>query len=155
MKKLALNQTAGKALKTLTLCVMMLLAGTMSAFAQRGERGGANMEERMKAQMDELITALALPAEKSELVRGILTEEAKARTTIFQGFQGQDRNARQAMRQEMTELESQTKEKLSAVLSAEEMEKYTKIQSEMRERRRSQFGGSRGGRGGGTQPRVN
>lgn len=136
------------------LCVMLLLAGTMSAFAQRGERGGGNMEERMKAQMDELITALALPEEKSELVRGILAEEAKERTTIFQGFQGQDRNARQAMRQEMTELDSRTKEKLSAVLSEEEMEKYTKIQSEMRERRRSQFGGGRAGRGG-TQPRVN
>ena len=137
------------------LCVMLLLAGTMSAFAQRGERGGgANMEERMKAQMDELITALSLPEEKSALVRGILSEEAKERATIFQGFQGQDRNARQAMRQEMTELEGRTKEKLSAVLSEEEMEKYTKIQSEMRERRRSQFGGGRGGRGG-TQPRVN
>ncbi|MEM8484370.1 MAG: hypothetical protein AAF564_02420 [Bacteroidota bacterium] len=155
MKTLALNQTMGKALKTLTLCVMLLLAGTLSAFAQRGERGGgANMEERMKAQVEELVTALALPDEKSELVRGILSEEAKERTTIFSGFQGQDRNARQAMREEMNELTSRTNEKLAAVLSEEEMEKYTKIQAEMRERRRSEFGG-RGGRGGGAQPRVN
>ncbi len=143
---------SGLVLKTLTLCLMLLSASAMSAFAQRGG-GGADMAERMKAQVDELVKALALPEEKSELVRGILEEEANERATIFQGFQGQDRNARQAMREEMNELQTRTNEKLSAVLSEEEMEKYTKMQAEMRERRRSQFG-ERGGRGGG-QPRVN
>ena len=120
---------------------------TPDAFAQRN--GRQNMQERMKEQINEVVTALALSDEKEVQVRGILEEEANERATIFQGAQGQDRNARRMMREEMAQLTERTNEKLTAVLSEEEMEKYNKIQSEMRERRRAQFGG-RGGRGAGS-----
>ena len=127
--------------------VLFAFVATPAAFAQGG--GSQNMEERMKAQIDEVVKALALSEEKSVQVRGILEEESRERMTIFQGSQGQDRNARRMMREEMNELGERTNEKLAAVLSEEEMEKYTKIQKEMQERRRAQFGGRRGGRGGG------
>ena len=75
---------------------------TPAVFAQGG--GFQNMEERMKAQIDEVVKALALSEEKSVQVRGILEEESRERMTIFQGSQGQDRNARRMMREEMNEL---------------------------------------------------
>lgn len=130
-----------------SLVMLVLLLSASPALAQR--QGGQNMQERLKAQIDEVVKGLALSEEKEVQVRGILEEQAKERATIFQGFQGQDRNARQMMREEMNELNKRTNEKLSAVLSEEEMKNYEKIQAEMRERQRSQFGGRRGGRGAG------
>ncbi|MFK7846320.1 MAG: hypothetical protein AB8G77_13565 [Rhodothermales bacterium] len=137
----------GKGLAVLFLC---LVCSVPAAMAQRP--GGQDMAERMKAQVDEVVKALGLQGEKEVQVRQILGTESEERASIMQGFQGQDRNARQAMREEMTELGERTSEKLAAVLSEEEMEKYKKVQAEIQERRRSQFGGRRGGGG---QPRIN
>ena len=139
------------AIASITIMLVMLCSAPAS-FAQG--RGGQNMAERMKAQADEVVKALALTGEKEVQVRGILEAETKERASIFEGFQGQDRNARQMMREEMTELGERTTEKLKAVLSEEEMEKYKKVQAEIQERRRGQFGGGRGGQRGG-QPPIN
>ena len=134
----------------LAALIFILFSSSPSAFAQG--RGGQDMAERMKAQVDEVVKALALTGEKEVQVKGILEEEAKERATIFEGFQGQDRNARSMMREEMTALGERTKEKLKAVLSEEEMVRYEKIQTDIQERRRSQSGGGRGGQGGGRPP---
>ncbi len=133
----------------LIFLILTLSIGSSVAFAQGFSR--EDMAERMKAQIDEVVTELALAEEKEVQVRGILESEAEERASIIQGFQGQDRNARQMMREEMGELSKRTNEQLSAVLSEEEMEKYDKILKEIRERRRAQFGGGRRGGGGQVQ----
>ena len=142
---------AGLRTRVALFVAVMLCSGFLTTAHGQGF-GGQNMEERLKAQIDEVMTAMALAEEKDVEVRLVLEEEMTQRMSIMQGFQGQGRNARAAMREEMTALEKKTEEKLKAVLSEEEMEKYAKIQSEIRERRRGQFGG---GRRGGGQPRIN
>ncbi len=137
---------------TVSTFLLIFFCGASITMAQG--RGGQNMAERMKAQADEVVKALALTGEKEALVRGILEEEAKERMSIFEGFQGQDRDARQMMRTEMAELGERTNEKLTAVLSEQEMEKYKKVQAEIQERRRGQFGGGRRGQRG-SQPPIN
>lgn len=136
----------GRGLLVLFLC---LLCSVPAAMAQRP--GGQDMAERMKAQVDEVVKALSLKGEKEVQVRSILEKESEERASIMEGFQGQDRNARQMIREEMSQLGERTSEKIAAVLSEEEMEKYKKVQAEIQERRRAQFGGRRGG----GQPRIN
>ena len=127
----------------------LLITQALNAQGRRGGGpGGEGMAERMKAQVEEVVAKLELGDEKAETVRGILEKEAEERIALFQGFSGnQDRSARQAMREEMETIQKNTREELAGILSEEELEKYDKIQAEMRERRRGQ--GRRG------QPRVN
>lgn len=103
--------------------------------------------ERAKAQIEEMVGKLGLEGEKADQVRQILTTQSEEQGAIFEAYAGQrDRNARGMMRQEMQDLQAMTSEKLSAVLSVEEMEVYKKTVAEAQERRRQR--GGRGGAGG-------
>ena len=129
--------------RRLPLVLLLLLAGfTSPALGQRA--GGQNMEERMQAEIEAVMDSLALSEEKDVQVRAILAEDLQERTSLMQDLRGQNRDARAAMREKMTALDAQTDEKLEAVLSAPEMEKYTRVRDELRESQRGRPGGGQG-----------
>ena len=101
--------------------------------------------ERAKAMVEEVIGKLEIKDDKANQVREILMAQSEQQSAIFETYAGQrDRNARSMMRQEMQDLQAMTSEKLSVVLSEDEMKRYKETVAEIQERRRSQFGGRRG-----------
>ena len=126
---------------------VMSLSLVSTGFAQ-GFGSPEQRAERAKAQIEEILGKLALEDEKAEQVRGILMTQSEEQGAIFEAYAGQrNRDARSMMRQEMQDLQAMTAEKLSAVLSDEEMKVYQETIAEIQERRRGQFGGRRGGGG--------
>ena len=128
--------------------VIWMIAGlslVSGVFAQ-GFGSPEQRAERAKAMVEEVVGKLALEDEKATQVREILMAQTEQQGAIVETYAGQrDRNARSMMRQEMQDLQAETTEKLSTVLSEEKMEVYKATIAEIQERRRSQFGGRRGG----------
>lgn len=133
--------------RVLFIWVIAGLSLVSGAFAQ-GFGNPEQRAERAKAQVEEIMGKLALEDVKATQVREILMTQTEQQGTIFETYAGQrDRNARSMMRQEMQDLQAETNEKLTTVLSEEEMKVYKETIAELQERRRSQFGGRRGGGG--------
>lgn len=147
----------------LLLAITLLSAGT--AQAQRGMTP-EQMQERMTAQIEETIVALALEGDKAETVRLLLTAQGEKRAELQgsmfggrgqgragQGGQGDQRQgqagegqsqedrraARMRMREQMEALDQETLTMLKDVLTEEEMVKYAEFVASRRP------GGRRGG----------
>jgi hypothetical protein len=133
------------------LLVALFIALPFSeSHAQGGPPSPEQRAERMKAQLDEIVTALGVTGDIETQVRGILENGQKERTALMESYMaGGDRNPEnmQKMRGEMEEIEKGTREELVPILSAEQLATYDTKMKEIAERR-GQFGGGRRGPGG-------
>lgn len=140
----------------LLLAITLLSVGT--AQAQRG-MSPEQMKERMTAQIEETIVALALEGDKAETVRLLLTAQGEKRTELQGGMfggrgqgragqgaqggqrqgqagQGQSQEDRRAarlrIREQMEALDQETLTMLKDVLTEEEMVKYAEFVASQR-----------------------
>ena len=91
--------------------------------------------------IDHVIETLAIEGETEEEVRSILTTQAEQQVAIMESYRGQrDRDARTMMRQEMDDLRQATHEKLTSVLTEEQMATFNETMEAMRAQRRGQPG---------------
>ena len=129
---------------TLAAALLFLIAADASA---QNRFSPEQMRERMEAQIEETVEALALEGDKAESVRAILMMQSEKRVKMQQEMrarrgqrgQGQRRGNRegmQAMREHLQKLEAETADMLSQVLSEEEMEKYVELVASRRGNRR-------------------
>lgn len=124
--------------KVILASIMMLFC--LGAFAQRGD---VTPEDRAKRQTQRLTEQLSLNADQEKQVLALnldrvkKMEEARAAGNATSN----NREAFQAAQEEYTK-------KLNAILTAEQQEKYKKMQEEMRQRGGRQ-NGPRGGQGAG------
>ncbi|MEZ4700666.1 MAG: hypothetical protein R2834_10085 [Rhodothermales bacterium] len=127
---------------------LFFFATPQAVLAQRGGFGDpAERAARMKAQTDELVTALGVTGDLETQVRGILENQQKERMALMETYMGSgERNPEtmQKMRAEMQDLEKGTRDELATLLTAEQMATYDKKVAEMRPR-----GGPGGRRGPG------
>ena len=124
--------------------VLLLFAGT-TAMAQGFRLSEEERAARAKQQIDHVVTTLGLTGDKETEVRTILTQHQEEQAAVFASFSGdRNREAMRMMRAEMRELQEMTNEKMSAVLSEEELAKYQEILNEQRQQMRRR-GGNRGG----------
>ena len=144
----------------ITACLLLItvLACSPTRTARGGmgsPRGGMTLPrqtpEEIMATMKE---RLNLTEEQEAKVKPIIDEQCEARDEIIAKYRGQGRDSRRSMRSEMQALQEGTEEKLSTVLTEEQLEEYRKMQEEqrqkMREQKKQRMGrGRRGGMGGG------
>ena len=127
------------------VAVLVLTVFAQSAFAQGQRRmSPEQMQERIAAQIDETIVALALEGDRAETVKTILTAQAEKRIKVQRAMmearssgQGQaGQGNRQGMRESMAELEQETVAMLGDVLTEEELATYAELVASRRGPRR-------------------
>ncbi len=96
----------------------------------KGKGKGPSLEERMK----QLTEALKLTDEQKPKVEALLKEQGEKMRAIFQD-QG---TAQEERRKKMQDLQKDYAAKIKAVLTAEQGEKYDKIQAEIAAKRKKQ-----------------
>ncbi len=131
-------QILQSALLAVTLLAVSSVAQEQTETKERGRRGGM-MVDRQVAAMKE---RLKLTSEQEQKVKPILTDAGKKMMELRRkGEPGQAPT--EEMRTEMTKQREETRQKLSEVLSKDQMAEYERMLSEGR---RGGFGRS-GGRG--------
>ena len=113
----------------LASAVALLALTAIPAEAQQRERGGPGGNPEML--LERLTEELALTPEQVEAVRPILAEQATKQRDAFQ----QHRGNREEMRSAMMALQRETDERLGAVLTEEQMQKWRELRARMRQRR--------------------
>ncbi len=102
---------------------------------QRGGPGGGRgptVDEQVVALTD----ALALTDEQAVSVRAVLETATERRQEMFAGGPPDDR---EAMRAAMMQLREDTDTQLEEILSEDQMEKYTELMAQQRQRRGPPF----------------
>lgn len=110
------------------LCIAVLAAQPVRARAQNRPVRGVSAERVVSRLSQEL----NLTQEQEERLRPVIEESAEKRREIFKD-----------MRSRMEELDKSTDEKLSGILTEEQMEEYRNMREERRERRKDRRGGGR------------
>jgi len=125
------------------MCCFVLGISAVS-FAQGG--GGGRMQRSPEEQAKGLQTQLKLTDDQTAKVTAIYQMQAKSMDSVRTASNGD----RQAMMQAMRPMREATNTKVKAVLTADQVTAYDKMQAEMRNR----MGGG-GGQGGGNTPPPN
>ena len=127
MKKLSL--IAALALGTLVVCSTVAMAQDTNAAPKKGgKRGFPSVEQ----QMERLTTELSLTDEQKPKVEAVLKDSQKKRQDLFSD-QSMDRQER---RDKMTALREEQTKKLKEILTPDQMDKYTKMMEEMKQKGR-------------------
>lgn len=127
MKKLSL--IAALALGGLLACSTLANAQDTSAnkdATKGGKKGGPTVEQ----QMERLTTDLTLTDEQKPKVKAVLEDSWKKR----QAISSDTSLDRQQMREKMQPIRDEQNKKMKEILTPDQMEKYTKIQDEMRKK---------------------
>jgi len=128
MKKIAL---------LLSVLFVFVIAG--KAQPQGGPRGPMNPEDMAKRQTEKLKETLKLSADQEKKVYDINLKYAKKRSEMFKaGMQGGDRDA---MREKMTQMQTEESKEMKTVLTADQYTAYEKYLEEQRQKRMQGGGG--------------
>jgi hypothetical protein len=119
-------------MKKLVMLVLVAMMAAGTCFAQRG----GTPEERLKAEIDGLTTALTLTPDQVAKVTPIVTEAQKARSEMFQTMRDSGGQMdREKMMAEGQKMQANTDAKLKAVITAEQgtkLDAFRKKQAEER-----------------------
>lgn len=126
----------------------LLLGLPVLALAQ-GRGDPAAMQERINAEIDQVIEELELTEDEAEVTRAILEQGAQERIAVMREMRsaGGQPN-REEMREMMAEADLATEEMLAAFLSEEKMQAFREIREKRREEARAQRGQRRRQAGG-------
>ena len=86
---------------------------------------------------------LGLTEDQEARIRPILEDEFVKRHTIIEKYQGQGRQGRSSLKNELQQLRSSTDHQLEPILTKAQTEEYRKMQEEARQRIRGGGHGSR------------
>ena len=81
-------------------------------------------------------TRLGLTEEQEAKIRPILEDESAKRHAIFEKYQGQGRQSRSSLRDELQQLRATTDQRLGTILTKTQMEEYRKMREEARQHMR-------------------
>ncbi|NPA37774.1 MAG: hypothetical protein GXO47_13095 [Chlorobi bacterium] len=109
------------------LAVVFTLAGSLSLYAQKGNR--KNPEDAAKQQTEWMVKELGLNKVQAEKVKQINEDFFKTMTTAREKHMGD----REAMKAAMKNARKAKNEKLKEVLTKEQMEKYNNKVAERRQ----------------------
>lgn len=122
--------------------LLFCLLTTLPIIAQRG---GFNQdpETRAKKQTQLMVDSLSLSAAQAEKVDAVNLEYAKKMSDMRAEMRSGEQMDREAMRSAMQKLRAEQDEALGKYLTADQAQKWTTLQAEMRNKR-----GGKGRRGG-------
>lgn len=116
------------------------------AFAQGRGADPAAVQERINAEIDQVIEELQLSEDEAEVTRTVLQDGADARMEYMQEVRASgQRPDRETFQEKMSEIDAATEEMLAQYLSEEKMQAFR----ELREKRRTEARAQRGRRGQG------
>jgi Spy/CpxP family protein refolding chaperone len=122
-------------------CVLLMSSVPFSAV--HAQNAGRTQEGRSVDQiMADMKTRLGLTEDQEARIRPILEDEFVKRHAIIEKYQGQGREARSSLRNELQQLRSTTDHRLEPILTKAQMEEYRKMQEEARQRMRGRGHGS-------------
>ena len=134
----------GRATRPVFLVPLLLVFLPALSLAQ-GRGDPAAIQERVNAEIDQVIDELDLSEDEAEVTRTILQDGADARIEYMQEIRSSGvRPDRQAMREKMEEIDATTEDMLGQYLSAEKMQEFREIREKRREEARAQRGQRRG-----------
>ena len=110
----------------LNLLMIFVLSLTISCEEERGRRFS------LENQLKNLEESLELTEEQTNKIKPILEDQREEINEFRDNFEGE----RFEMRDAMMEIRKKTDQKINAILSDEQKEKYQQFQEERRERRR-------------------
>ena len=113
------------------LAVVALVVTPLITAAQPPGRGAAP-----EMKMQDLSEELTLTEDQEAQVRTILEEQRSKRGVFVQQYQDQTHDARQALQQQFQRLQEETEERLTTVLTAEQMESWKAWHEERHSQRR-------------------
>lgn len=126
-----------------TIIVTLALAFTTLTFAQKREmnREKATPEKQTEMQLKKMTSDLTLTTDQQEKIKPILLEQAQKRAEKKEAFKDHkesgeklSKDERTAIREKMMSEKNAMKEKLSTILSTEQMEKWENDKMEKREK---------------------
>lgn len=126
-----------------TIIVTVALVFTSLTFAQKGEMKREKMkpEEKIEKQLEKMTSELNLTDEQQQKIKPLLEAQAKNREAKKEEMKDLKANGeklspenRLKMREEMKENQSEMKNNLAKILSAEQMEKWENHQNERKEK---------------------
>jgi Spy/CpxP family protein refolding chaperone len=85
---------------------------------------------------------LGLTEDQEAQIRPILEDESVKRHAIIERYQGQGRQGRSSLRNELQQLRASTEHRFESILTKAQMEEYRKMQEEARQRMRQGGPGS-------------
>ena len=124
MKKLSL--IAALALGSLLAC--STLVNAQDAKPGKGNKGKGHMT--VEQRLDQMTKDLSLTDEQKPKVKAVLEDSSKKR----QAISSDTSLDRQQMREKMQPIRDEQNTKMKEILTPDQMEKYTKIQDEMRKK---------------------
>jgi Spy/CpxP family protein refolding chaperone len=90
----------------------------------------------------EMKSRLGLTEDQEAQIRPILEDESVKRHAIIERYQGQGRQGRSSLRNELQQLRASTEHRFESILTKAQMEEYRKMQEEARQRMRQGGPGS-------------
>lgn len=126
-----------------TIIVTVALVFTSLTFAQKGEMKRERMkpEEKIEKQLEKMTSELNLTDEQQQKIKPLLEAQSKNREAKKEEMKDLKANGeklspedRLKMREEMKENQSEMKNNLAKILSAEQMEKWENHQNERKEK---------------------
>ncbi len=132
---------------TLALIAGMMILVSARAAAAQGRMTGEEWTQAQEEKIDKLIVALALDAEKVEVVKGILLESAQ--TTRAAMLKARETGDRGKVRSAVKKNQEQTRKALEEHLTEDQMKSYDEFVKENSPRRRGQGNRGQGNRRGG------
>jgi len=126
------------------LMSVLLLALPGLALAQ-GRGDPAAMQERIDAEIDQVIEELELNEDEAEVTRAILREGSQERIAVMREMRSSGGPPdRQAMREAMDEMDLTTEAMLAEFLSDDQMQAFREVREKRRTEARAQRGQGRG-----------
>ena len=116
------------------LATLLILAAWPTDLKAQGRGPGPVVTDSL---IDSYVLRLDLTSEQEASLRGILETQAERARDMIGAARSQGREAMEALRPKLRELQTNTNRQVEAVLTEDQIPEYHKIQAEIQEMRRS------------------
>ena len=116
------------------LATLLILAAWPTELKAQGRGPGLIVTDSL---MDSYVSRFDLNSEQEASLRGILETQAERARDMIGAARSQGREAMEALRPKLRELQTNTNRQVEAVLTEDQIPEYHKIQAEIQEMRRS------------------
>jgi hypothetical protein len=113
---------------SLTAVIMVFSVAVLVPEPSLGGEQGERRRPAPELVMDRLSSILELSSEQQTAMAPVMSAEVERRRALMDQFRAEERERRQQLRLEMTEIDEDTAEQLAAILSPDQLDKFNELQ---------------------------
>jgi len=125
------NGSAAVAISLTTVIMVFSIAVLVPEPSLGGEQG-ERRRPSPELMMERLGTHLQLSAEQQVALEPVIAEEILKRRALLDQYRAEDQERRREVRLEMIEIDEDTADRLAAILSPEQLDKFSRLQEKRR-----------------------